>query len=290
MANQAAPVDEKFVPTKTNTTGGTGTSSVIIMAGGADAGGGAFFCAEYSDLVRKIIFDLNELGQTEINSDKIKLVDLLQIKEKIKCIPVKSLDRTIRSSPSLGTSYLLYDGTSTTWQYLHMSEKIRLATHEIAILASYEFDGEYAVSDKIQEILKQKIPYYKFALQTEVVEKNTDDSYTFSYPFVMRDREKYSFAWELANGGINMPVGSYYNSGHGDLCLYFLPKGYHTVAVEGDKYTYSNQDIQGKNTYFASNNQNRLAGPIIPKTPELQTFFLWIQSVTCKFEKNPAVE
>ncbi len=113
--------------------------------GGSDGSGGGFYCGQYSEYVTDIITALETIGQKEIDrvNATIRLVDLLPIKENIKCIPVETLDRIARSNSDTYTTQLHWQD----WRDEKSDfEKYRLAAHEISVMAEYENigdDGEY---------------------------------------------------------------------------------------------------------------------------------------------------
>jgi hypothetical protein len=122
-------------------------------AGPRSGGGGDFRCAEYADLADRIASTLAEVGQEKVNSvnDTIRVDDMERVSKRLVCIPVSSLDRQARSYPASGRTDLLV----FSWEGLSRPEKVRLTAHEMSILAGYEVDGEYSVSNKLVEILQK---------------------------------------------------------------------------------------------------------------------------------------
>lgn len=126
--------------------------------GGNSGGGGDIRCAEYSDLVGKIVSTLHgsdpENVAKELHGLDVKV--LLRVKKNLKCFPVQELNRQAFSYPQTVTTKLL----ASSWEEMTYPEKVRLATHELCVLAGYEFDGQYALSQKIMQYLVVPLAIY----------------------------------------------------------------------------------------------------------------------------------
>lgn len=167
------------------------TSSFALASkidGAGSGGGGDVRCFEYSNLVGEVVKSLAIAGQDKVDqlNPLIRVNDLITIKSKLKCLPVEELDRQARSYPEdLHTDLLV-----SNWDKLGQMEKINLASHELSILAKYENDGEYFVSEDIIKIVSENSKYLKNQLAAERVINNTDGSVTFFNPFVLIDGKK----------------------------------------------------------------------------------------------------
>lgn len=163
--------------------------------GAGSGGGGDVRCYEYSNLVGQIVKSLAVVGQEKIDSVNplIRVDQLVGIKQKLKCLPVKKLDRQARSySEDVRTDLLV-----TEWQRLEHVEKIKLASHELSVLAGYETDGEYFVSEDIVKIAIENSVDLKNQMSADTVKNNPDGSVTFHYPFTMIDGKKIYFGNEF---------------------------------------------------------------------------------------------
>jgi hypothetical protein len=160
-----------------------GTSHAAV--GGSDGGGGDARCAEFSDQVGRIAMGLMNIGQEDINevSKVVIAKDLWQIKRSMRCLPVAQLDRQARSNPETLETRLFVDSWAKNTEY----GKFRLAAHELAVLARYENDGEYFVSNEIVKILSQKSSEFATLVKrknslADTVITNPDGSVTFVNP------------------------------------------------------------------------------------------------------------
>lgn len=173
------------------------TSSFALASkidGAGSGGGGDVRCFEYSNLVGEVVKSLAIAGQDKVDqlNPLIRVNDLITIKSKLKCLPVEELDRQARSYPEdLHTDLLV-----SNWDKLGQMEKINLASHELSILAKYENDGEYFVSEDIIKIVSENSKYLKNQLAAERVINNTDGSVTFFNPFALIDGKKIKFGVE----------------------------------------------------------------------------------------------
>ncbi|MFL5812437.1 MAG: hypothetical protein ACJ763_02570 [Bdellovibrionia bacterium] len=121
--------------------------SSLAHAGKESSGGGNASCAEFADIAGMIVGGLKSLGQAKVSAinPKVKITDLNNVYERLRCIPVNTLDRQARSYPREGRTDLLVK----EWRRLSDEKKQRLVAHELAVLARYEVDGQYNISDDI---------------------------------------------------------------------------------------------------------------------------------------------
>jgi hypothetical protein len=156
--------------------------------GTRDGTGGDTRCEEYVNLVGKITLAFKKIGQAEVQKHNpvLDVEKLWSIKRTpLKCVPVEKLDREARSNSKTMVTTLL----APSWEKRTPYKKLRLAIHELAVLAEYEGEGEYFFSDEMTEILL-KYPSeiatmlkrrYELADQTIY---NQDGSTTFLVPRV----------------------------------------------------------------------------------------------------------
>lgn len=162
--------------------------------GGMDGGGGDPHCAEYANIAGKISVALARVGQENIN--KINpLVDarsFWEVKKQMRCVPTESLDRVARSyRPSVkGQPYT--ELLVSEWAKLSFIAKARLATHELAVMAGYENDGEYFVSEPLFNEIAKHVDDFKSPFGGEQI-YNKDGSVTFVNP-TFQGRRVYA-AW-----------------------------------------------------------------------------------------------
>ena len=167
-------------------------SSTLFAKGDVDGGGGDARCAEYLDITAKVAIALKKIGQEKISKENpiIKADEIWNIRRApLKCLPGKDLDRQARSYPDKKLTKLDVE----KWEKMNRYEKIRLAMHELSVLARYEGDGEYFISDDIKNLLKenpnrlQMDMYGEFA---KAIVKNKNGSITFFDPFFVINGKK----------------------------------------------------------------------------------------------------
>lgn len=144
------------------------------LQGTNSGGGGNASCAEYSDLLGKVAYSLNQLGQREASKSVsiINVASLWEIKRSLKCLPVLDQPRTAYSVPKTRTTTLLYK----EWDLLTLVSKVRLVVHELAVLAEYEGDGEYFVSEDIMKLLSEKTKFLT-SRNCEIQELTGDEAF-----------------------------------------------------------------------------------------------------------------
>ncbi len=166
----------------------------LASTGKEGGNGGDARCAEYSDMIGRIASALLTIGQAKVDQANVivRVDDLWKIKRSLKCLPVKALDRQARSYSSESRTELLAE----SWAGLSLVQKIRLSAHELAVLANYEADGEYFISESMIEILAKNSQFFKNATRAEQVVENPDGSISFVRPFF------------LDSGGTMVPFGA----------------------------------------------------------------------------------
>lgn len=75
------------------------------------------------------------------------------------------------------------------WEKLKFSDKLRLITHEFAIAADYENDGEYFISSDFIKILQAKSKYFFYRSRAKIVQENPDGTVFFNGPHYYVDLE-----------------------------------------------------------------------------------------------------
>lgn len=158
--------------------------------------GGETNCAEYSDFVGRIVSILYKVGQNEVDTVNplIRVSDLWDVKRKLVCKPVIQLDRHARSYTSDTHTDLL----TSEWAKLSVPQKVRLAAHELAVLANYEKDGEYFMSNDMVAIAEANSEYFKNLTLAEQVIQNPDGTVTFLKPFVSTNQGSIPVGLSLA--------------------------------------------------------------------------------------------
>ena len=159
---------------------------------------------------------LKTIGQEKVSRENavINVDELLRIKQSpLKCLPVKNLDRQARSIPAEKLTKL----DAEDWEKMTMFEKIVLVNHELSVLAKYETDGEYFISEDIETILRDNsnsLQIYMYGKYAKDVDKNPDGSFSLIKPFVILERKSYRVLTIHSK-----MLG--YNNGLPGLCLRF---------------------------------------------------------------------
>jgi hypothetical protein len=165
------------------------------LAGAGSGGGGDPRCAEYSNLMGEIVKALALAGQDKINAINplVRLDDLIQVKRNLKCLPAQELDREARSYPADGHTDLLV----SEWEKQDLNQKINLTAHELSVLASYENDGEYYISEDLVKIVRASSQSINNRMSADQVIENNDGSVTFIHPFALINGKKTYFGTEI---------------------------------------------------------------------------------------------
>jgi hypothetical protein len=226
----------------------------IETKGTETSGGGDARCYEYTNLVGEIVKTLVTTGQEKIDQvdSVIRVSELLKIKSALRCIPVDQLDRQARSYPEeVYTDLLVKD-----WEKLNSLDKINLASHELAVLAKYENDGEYYISEDIVKIVASNSKKLRDQMNAEQVTYKADGTATFQNPFIrinnenrlfgaekQRDHEYYFFV--ISYGDFKQYTQDI-NATAKSLCLYLGYKESISFNLVGSKNdTYASLDLEG---------------------------------------------
>jgi hypothetical protein len=163
-------------------------------AGPRSGGGGDPRCAEFSNLMGEVVKTLAIVGQDKLNSINplVRLEDLIKVKRNLRCLPVEELDREAISYPADGHTDLLV----SEWENQGMREKLSLTTHEMCVLAGYENDGEYYVSEDLVKAVRANSRKINDQMNAEQVIENNDGSTTFVRPFAVMNGQKFYFGTE----------------------------------------------------------------------------------------------
>ncbi|MFL5812783.1 MAG: hypothetical protein ACJ763_04345 [Bdellovibrionia bacterium] len=163
-------------------------------AGPRSGGGGDARCLEYANLMGEIVKTLALAGQDKINAINplVRLDDLIQVKRNLRCLPVVQLDRQARSNPATGQTDLLVN----EWEKLDLNQKLGLTAHEMSVLAGYENDGEYYISEDLVKIARTNSQAINNRMSADQVMENNDGSVTFIRPFAMVNGKKFYFGTE----------------------------------------------------------------------------------------------
>jgi hypothetical protein len=163
---------------------------------GNDGGGGYIYCAQYMDTAGRVAEVLMKIGQTKVNQESgvVKVDELWNIRIQMSCLPAQNLDRQARSNPETKHTELLVENSNgiIPWQYISKAEQLRLVVHELSVLARYENDGEYFVSDTILIILSKYSTKFKYVnVMADLVLENQDGSITMLGPYINYKGERY---------------------------------------------------------------------------------------------------
>lgn len=167
--------------------------SSLTSFAGRESEGGHESCQEYTQIVMKVGETLSlYLDQHEdtFNDPIIDLRYLIALSREVKCLPVVDLDRTLRSFPETKMSHLKY----SDWDQLLRRQKIELAIHELAVIASYDEDGYYTNSYILIKIIKDVQFGIGEELKAETFIKNSLSG-TYIKPFAELDGNEYRIAF-----------------------------------------------------------------------------------------------
>lgn len=247
-------------------------------SGGMGSGGGYVYCAEYQDMVGRIASALVTVGQGTVDGTNkvIRVNDLWSIKKVLTCLPVVELDRQARSNPTSKHTDLLiqvFNGI-IPWQNLSKTEQMRLAAHELAVLAGYENDGEYFISSDMISILKRYSSQFKLIdVTADQIFTSADGSVTLYRPYVVGpDGEKYYVGNEYSPNQDYYPIT---NSNTFAICKHFF--GYaHTAPGKVTEASY------GPGQKFSEITDGHIGGLwTIHSAPGY--YIKYFQTVTCTF-------
>ncbi len=116
--------------------------------------GGHQSCASFIDYIARAGIALKNLKQQEI--DKLNSViqgeELYQASRKFTCVPAEELDRTARTLVVSNTE-IRTTLKWKAWDALSKKEKLDLATHELAVGANVESEGQYFISRDIVSLV-----------------------------------------------------------------------------------------------------------------------------------------
>lgn len=128
---------------------GPGTPGGVVGKAPNEIGGHAA-CGQFGDTATKIIAALGRVTQPEIDktNSMIKISELQEVKKKLTCVPVTTLDRQLQaaSDPNAVQTKLLFK----SWFHAPPIDRIRLTAHELAVLAQYENSMKKRVSMRPQ--------------------------------------------------------------------------------------------------------------------------------------------
>jgi hypothetical protein len=152
----------------------------------------------------EIVKSLALVGQDKINAVNplVRLDDLIKVKRNLKCLPVQELDREARSYPADGHTDLLV----SEWEKQDLYEKISLTTHEMSVLASYENDGEYYISEDLVKIVRTNSQSINNQMSAEQVIENKEGSVTLVRPFAMIEGIKVYYGIEARISQLMYPI------------------------------------------------------------------------------------
>jgi|GEM_PF-4843168 hypothetical protein len=185
---------------------GLSAQAASFDGGNSGGGGGDIRCSEYSDMVGRIALVLNNIGQEKVSEtlSVVNVKDLWQIKKGLRCIPASKLNRQAFSVPSTRITRLMVE----EWQTLSQREKYRLATHELAVLAELEGDGEYFISDELLKIIRESGKLAIEPVVSEMLTKNPDGSVTYFQPQI------------LNSSGVAVAILGDHDSSFTSLCMF----------------------------------------------------------------------
>lgn len=260
------------------------------FAGAGSGGGGDPRCSEYSNLMGEIVKSLAIAGQDKISAVNplVRLDDLVKVKRNLKCLPVKELDREARSYPADGHTDLLV----SEWEKQDLNQKINLTAHEMSVLATYENDGEYYISEDLVKIVRASSKSINAQMSAEQVVENVDGSVTLDHPFAMIEGQKIYFGIEANISRSNLTMfGSLVPKKQGfarpaqdeaeGVCKYLGYQGVLDNALSNEgRYTYVDASPDGHLLGLKTKSETVYdkAGPYMVTEYEVHTF----QSITCK--------
>lgn len=168
--------------------GSLSAENVTLREGGVNGGGGDVRCAEYQTMAGRIALAFRQIGQPKVNEtlDLINVKQIWEIKQGLKCIPDSQIPRQAVSIPSQKLTKL----KGEDWEKFNSFEKMRLTLHELAVLAGYEKDGEYMISEVMLELLQKNSVYFNDLSHAEHTIRNPDETVTFLNPFVLDQNGK----------------------------------------------------------------------------------------------------
>lgn len=151
--------------------------------GGMDGGGGDPHCVEYTNIAGKISVALVKVGQENVNkiNPLVDVKSFWEVKKQLRCVPVESSDRVARSYKPTSTEQARTVLLTAEWEKLSFVAKARLTTHELAVMAGYENDGEYFVSEPIFNEIAKQIGDFQSPFGGQQI-YNKDGSVTFVNP------------------------------------------------------------------------------------------------------------
>jgi hypothetical protein len=196
---------------------------VFAHAGGAGPGGGKFECEQYVDLVGRVASAIAHIGQAKFDnisapteSGKISVGDILNAYQKLVCKPIESnglpwgmADRDAASFPNSGVTKLVW----SNWHSASLHDRIRLSTHELAVLSKYERDGQYRVSGAVLSVLNENDQFFGEASIAEKTIHNKDGSVTLLSPYIEDENN------------IARRISDPYNKNSQEMCEFFGMSG-----------------------------------------------------------------
>jgi hypothetical protein len=184
-------------------------------------------------------------------------------------LPTNFLDRQARSSRTTMQTDLLVAKSYgiEPWQNLSKAEQVRLVTHELSVLAGYENDGEYFISESMQEILKMHSPGFKLiSISAETIIENKDGSVTLIYPYLMHQSSKY-YLGEVPD----LYPGKGQQSDPKGICTYLNLPNTHA-------YVLTSEDYRNEHRLAVINNLGHLVGLWY----SANHYHIRVRSITCE--------
>lgn len=171
---------------------------------GKDGGAGNVECSEYIEMVDKVASDfLDVIGQDNVDkyTRLINVEALWNAQVGLKCVPVSDFDESVPAAEKDSDAWSNIDTKTTQLKYERWSgrliqDKIRLVTHELAVLASLESSGRYSRSKMMRQILLDFPRTIGDRLKADtVIYNHITGEVTFLTPYFLIGDSKHYFGW-----------------------------------------------------------------------------------------------
>ncbi len=156
--------------------------SINVFATGPGAsGGGDSICFEFMSLTGLISSSMEILGQQKIDQVNpiVKIHEIVEIRKKLQCEPRYNIGAVAVSYPDKSLTHVSIE----RWPQTEIRSKLAIAVHELFILARYEDDGEYPLTEPILNFLIAESAAIRNKLSTNHELFNPDGTTTFLVPF-----------------------------------------------------------------------------------------------------------
>ena len=142
--------------------------------------GGDSRCAEFYAIASQISIALTKTGQTAIDrtNPAIQASKVREQLARLKVLPAHRLDRQAITDPSTAVTHL----DVRKWKRIDdYAERVRLVSHELMVLTSVEFEGDYQISKDLFQLLTHS--RYFLSLRVARSVENYDGSVSIVTPY-----------------------------------------------------------------------------------------------------------